>query len=206
MSSRRVRKEGERPEIDMAPGIGNTIQRLRKAYKMSLGDLSEQSGVAKSIISQIERNETNPTINTVWRLSQALDVSMSDVLKADTRPEFLQVQSRYDIPILESQDGLCRLAIFGPLDLVEYMQWYDFTAQPGGELVSEPHQPGCTEHLYILEGEIEVTCSDEVKLARAGEALRYRGDRPHVLRNTGGSRARATMIMVLAPPPEQLRR
>jgi mannose-6-phosphate isomerase-like protein (cupin superfamily) len=171
---------------------------------MSLGDLSEQSGVAKSIISQIERNETNPTIATVWRLSRALDVTMSDVLKADTRPNFLQHQTRYDIPILESQDGLCRLAIFGPLDLVEYMQWYDFTAQPGGELISEPHQPGCSEHLYILEGEIEVTCGGEVKTARAGEALRYRGDRPHRLRNTGEVRARATMIMVLTPPAEQL--
>ena len=39
--------------------------RLRKAYNLSLGELSEQSGVAKSIISQIERNETNPTIGTV---------------------------------------------------------------------------------------------------------------------------------------------
>ena len=206
MSSRRVTKNIERPEIDEAPGIGNTIQRLRKAYKMSLGDLSEQSGVAKSIISQIERNETNPTIATVWRLSRALDVTMSEVLKADTRPSFLQAQTRYDIPILESQDGLCRLAIFGPLDLVEYMQWYDFSAEPGGVLESEPHQPGCTEHLYVLEGEIEVTCNGEVKNAKAGEALRYRGDRPHRLRNPGETRARATMIMVLTPPAGQLPR
>jgi transcriptional regulator with XRE-family HTH domain len=206
MSSRRERKTVERPEIDMGPGIGNTIQRLRKAYKMSLGDLSEQSGVAKSIISQIERNETNPTIATVWRLSRALDVTMSEVLKADTRPNFLQHQTRYDIPILESQDGLCRLAIFGPLDLVEYMQWYDFSAEPGGVLESEPHQPGCAEHLYILEGEIEVTCNGEVKIAKAGEALRYRGDRPHRLRNAGETRARATMIMVLSPPAGQLAR
>jgi XRE family transcriptional regulator, regulator of sulfur utilization len=49
MSTRRARKSGDRAEIDMAPGIGMTIQRLRKAYKMSLGDLSEQSGVAKPI-------------------------------------------------------------------------------------------------------------------------------------------------------------
>jgi XRE family transcriptional regulator, regulator of sulfur utilization len=206
MSSRRERKMSERPEIDMAPGIGKTIQRLRKAYNMSLGDLSEQSGVAKSIISQIERNETNPTIATVWRLSRALDVTMSEVLKADTRPNFVQHQRRYDIPILESQDGLCRLAIFGPLDLVEYMQWYDFSAEPGGILESEPHQPGCTEHLYILEGEIEVTCDGDVKTAKAGEALRYRGDRAHRLRNIGDRRARATMIMVLTPPAEQLAR
>ena len=206
MSSRRARKDGERPETDAAPGIGKTIQRLRKAYNMSLGDLSEQSGVAKSIISQIERNETNPTIATVWRLSRALDVTMSEVLKADTRPNFLQHQTRYDIPILESQDGLCRLAIFGPLDLVEYMQWYDFSAEPGGVLESEPHQPGCTEHLYTLEGEIEVTCNADVMVAKAGEALRYRGDRPHRLRNTGEIRARATMIMVLTPPAGQVPR
>jgi len=54
--------------------LGKTIQRLRKAYNLSLSELAEQSGVAKSIISQIERNETNPTLATIWRLSQALDV------------------------------------------------------------------------------------------------------------------------------------
>ena len=56
--------------------MGKTIQRLRKAYNLSLSELAEQSGVAKSIISQIERNETNPTLATIWRLSQALDVSI----------------------------------------------------------------------------------------------------------------------------------
>ncbi|NBR10997.1 MAG: XRE family transcriptional regulator, partial [Alphaproteobacteria bacterium] len=60
--------------------LGKTIQRLRKAYHLSLSELAEQSGVAKSIISQIERNETNPTLATIWRLSQALDVSIERVL------------------------------------------------------------------------------------------------------------------------------
>ena len=56
--------------------LGKTIQRLRKAYNLSLSELAEQSGVAKSITSQIERNETNPTLATIWRLSQALDSSI----------------------------------------------------------------------------------------------------------------------------------
>ena len=60
--------------------LGRAVQRLRKAQSMSLSDLSEQSGVAKSIISQIEHNETNPTLATIWRLSQALDVSIERVL------------------------------------------------------------------------------------------------------------------------------
>ena len=201
MSTTRGRKPRQMPESEIvAPALGKTIQRLRKAYNMSLGDLSEHSGVAKSIISQIERNETNPTIGTVWRLTKALDTTIDEVLRADTGSNFIEHQKRSAIPILESQDGLCRLAIFGPLNLVEYMQWYDFTAEPGGVLESEPHQPGCIEHLYILEGEIEVTCGDDVKLGKTGEALRYRGDRPHRLRNTGDTQAHATMIMVLGPP------
>src|ERR671932_1198507 len=130
--------------------LGKTVQRLRKAYNLSLGELSEQSGVAKSIISQIERNETNPTIGTVWRLSRALDTTIDEVLKVDDAPIFIEHQTRSGIPILESEDGLCRLAITGPLNLVDWIQWYDFQAKPGGVLESDPHPPGTIEHLYLL--------------------------------------------------------
>lgn len=200
MSTRRGRRAGNISEADFGPSLGKTIQRLRKAYNMSLGDLSEQSGVAKSIISQIERNETNPTIGTVWRLSKALDTTIDEVLRDDATGNFTAHQTRSGVPILESEDGLCRLAIFGPLDLVESTQWYDFVAKPGGTLESEPHQAGTTEHLYLIEGEIEVTCGDEIRVARAGEAIRYRGDRPHRLRNSGAADAHATMILMLRPP------
>lgn len=206
MSTRRGRKLGTISESEVGPSLGKTIQRLRKAYNMSLGDLSEQSGVAKSIISQIERNETNPTISTVWRLSRALDTTIGEVLKNDGSQSFLAHQLKSGVPLLESQDGLCRLSIFGPLDLVEYTQWYDFTAKPGGALESEPHQPGTIEHLYLLKGEIEVTCADEARTAKAGEAIRYRGDRPHKLRNTGTVDAHATMILMLRPPAAEERR
>ena len=60
--------------------LGLAVQRLRKSYGLSLADLSAQSGVAKSIISQIERNETNPTLTTIWRLAHALDVSIESML------------------------------------------------------------------------------------------------------------------------------
>jgi transcriptional regulator with XRE-family HTH domain len=194
---RRGRKSGNAQEVEPAPAIGKTIQRLRKAYNMSLGELSEQSGVAKSIISQIERNETNPTIGTVHRLSRALDTTIHEMLRDDETSNFREHQTKSGIPILESQDGLCRLAIAGPLELVEDLQWYDFQAKPGGILESDPHPPGTVEHLYLLEGELEVTVGKEVKTAKAGEAIRFRGDRPHKLVNTGSTGAHATMVLVL---------
>src|SRR3712207_5705903 len=88
--------------------LGKTVQRLRKAYNLSLSELAEQSGVAKSIISQIERNETNPTLATIWRLSQALDVSIERVLAAADDEPF--VRSEEHTSELQSRQYLvCRL-------------------------------------------------------------------------------------------------
>jgi XRE family transcriptional regulator, regulator of sulfur utilization len=197
MSTRRGKKDPPSQDFDPTPSLGKTIQRLRKAYNMSLGDLSEQSGVAKSIISQIERNETNPTLSTVYRLSRALDTTIDEVLRTDTHQVFVEHQLKSGVPILESQDGLCRLAIAGPLNLVEQVQWYDFKAQHKGVLESDPHPQGTVEHLYMLKGELEVTAGDEVRRIRAGEALRFRGDLPHKVENIGEGEAHATMVLVL---------
>jgi transcriptional regulator with XRE-family HTH domain len=185
-------------EVEMSPVLGKTIQRLRKAYNMSLGELSEQSGVAKSIISQIERNETNPTLGTVYRLSRALDTTIEEVLREeDTASAFLEHQARPAVPILESEDGLCRLAIIGPLNLVDWLQWYDFRAQTAGVLESDPHPKGTVEHLYVIAGTLEVTVGEESRTLKTGEALRYRADRPHKITNTGGEPAHATMVLVV---------
>ena len=177
--------------------LGKTIQRLRKAYNLSLSELSGQSGVAKSIISQIERNETNPTLATIWRLSQALDVSIERVLRAADDEPFLEKSSRGDTPILVSDDGKCRLAIIGWIKTVEWVQWYDFSAEPGGVLESEAHQRGSVESLSVSIGELEVEVGGATERAKAGETLRYRCDRPHTIRNTSQEPASATMVCVL---------
>ena len=65
--------------------LGQAVLKLRKGYGLSLADLSQHSGVAKSIISQIERNETNPTLTTIWRLAHALDVSIELMCAAQRR-------------------------------------------------------------------------------------------------------------------------
>jgi transcriptional regulator with XRE-family HTH domain len=177
--------------------LGKTVQRLRKAYNLSLSELSEQSGVAKSIISQIERNETNPTLATIWRLSQALDVSIERVLQTAGDEPFLEKTSRRDTPILVSEDGKCKLAIIGWIKTVEWVQWYDFSAEPGGVLESEGHQRGSVESLSVTAGELEVEVGGAIERARAGETLRYRCDRPHTVRNVSQETASATMVCIL---------
>lgn len=177
--------------------LGKTIQRLRKAYNLSLSELAEQSGVAKSIISQIERNETNPTLATIWRLSQALDVSIERVLATSDEEPFIEKTSRADTPILMSDDGKVRLAIVGWIKTVEWLQWYELSADPGGVLDSDPHQRGSVESLTVTAGTLEVEVAGTFQRARSGETLRYRCDRPHTVRCVGAEPARAIMVVIM---------
>ena len=180
-----------------SPELGKTIQRLRKAYNLSLGELSEQSGVAKSIISQIERNETNPTLATVGRLSEALDTTIDQILVTEQRTNIIEKSGVTAVPKLTSEDGLCTLAIIGWLNSVKWVQWYDFRADVKGVLESEPHPKGSVENLSVLAGVLEVWVDGDVKVVKAGETLRYRGDLPHKITNVGDVPAHATMVNLL---------
>ena len=188
------------PETEaLSEKLGQTIQRLRTADKMSLGDLSNESGVAKSMISQIEKNETNPTLATLSRLSQALGTSVEAMVSdAPTQTALVQHTKIQDTPLLTSEDGLCELRIIGSIDTIQFVQWYDFKAKPGGLLESSPHPQGSIENLTLLLGELEVTVGSETWRGSQGETLRYRADRPHMIRNIGDTPAHATMVNILA--------
>jgi XRE family transcriptional regulator, regulator of sulfur utilization len=194
MSGPDKRAEFDAGAVALSGQLGKTVQRLRKAYNLSLSELAEQSGVAKSIISQIERNETNPTLATIWRLSQALDVSIERVLASADDEPFIEKTTKVDTPVIISDDGKCRLAVVGWLKTVEWLQWYDFQAEPGGVLESDAHQRGSVECLSILAGEVEVNVGGAVERAGPGETLRYRCDRPHAIRVVSSKPAHATMV------------
>lgn len=189
------------PETDaLGAKLGKTIQRLRTVDKMSLGELSEISGVAKSMISQIEKNETNPSLATLSRLSQALGTSVEAFLvdAPENGTALVQKLGTQDTPLLKSEDGLCELRIIGWIDTVQWAQWYDFKAEAGGKLESSPHPAGSVENLTILSGKLRVTVGDESWDAQTGQTLRYRADQEHAIENIGDTPAHATMVNILA--------
>jgi transcriptional regulator with XRE-family HTH domain len=188
------------PETEALSGkLGETIARLRKADQLSLGELSDISGVAKSMISQIEKNESNPTVATLSRLSQALGTSVEAMFASSpTQSALVQHARVQDIPHITSDDGLCDLRIIGAVETVQFVQVYDFRAQPGGKLISSPHPDGSVENLTLLSGELEVRVELERWTVREGETLRYHADRPHSIHNLTALPAHATMVNILA--------
>src|SRR6202050_255497 len=148
--------------------LGQAVLKLRKGYGLSLADLSQHSGVAKSIISQIERNETNPTLTTIWRLAHALDVSIESMLRGAEEGPFIEHLGRGATPVFVYDDGLCRLAVIGWLKTGDWLQWHDFHAGPGGVLESTAHLRGSVECLSAVEGELEVEVGGTSETVSAG--------------------------------------
>jgi transcriptional regulator with XRE-family HTH domain len=179
------------------PRVGETLAALRQDRALSLDELSRQAGVSKSMLSQIERNQANPTVAVVWRLANALGVPMAELLGADkpVQPAIATVAS-HATPSLRSPDGRCELRILGPIDLAGQFEWYELTVQAGGALESEAHEPGSREHLSVLSGTLEVQSAEALTRLKPGETARYAVDQPHAIRNPGKGAAQALLVVV----------
>src|SRR6266540_6887396 len=79
----------------MAAGavLGANIRALRAQLGLSLSELARRSDIAKGTLSQLENGSGNPTIDTVFSLSNALNVPVSSLLAESVEPEVVLVRS-----------------------------------------------------------------------------------------------------------------
>ncbi len=179
------------------PRVGAALAGLRRQRHLSLDDVSRQAGVSKSMLSQIERGQANPTVAVVWRLATALGVALADLLGEERPAEpLLSTVAAHDTPLLASPDGKCELRILGPIDLAGRFEWYQLTVQAGGALDSRAHEPGSREHLTVHSGALEVRAGAESTRLRAGETARYAVDVPHRIHNPGKTAAQALLVVI----------
>jgi transcriptional regulator with XRE-family HTH domain len=179
------------------PEVGATLQRMRQARSLTLDDLSRAAGVSKSMLSQIERDQANPTIAVAWRLANALGVSIAELLAAQAQPaEAIRVLEAHELPTLPGDHAGYLLRILGPMELAGKFEWYELTLSPNGVLASNPHDPGVTEHLTLLQGALELEVDGEKKKLKSGTTARYPADRNHAIRNLGKSEAKALLVVI----------
>lgn len=187
---------------DTPPDIGQKIKQLRSAKNLTLDHLAGKSGVSKSMLSQIERNKTNPTVGTLWSLTQALGIDIGELLKNKLEKKEtgkkITIMKAHQTPEIQSADGKCVLRILGPVNLVSNIEWYDIVIEKGGILSSDPHSKGTYEHLTVLEGQIDVESDGENQILNSGDTARYSADVYHHIKNIGAGDAHA-ILMVYSP-------
>jgi len=188
---------GARGLASTPPRVGETLQRLRLARKMTLEQLSQAAGVSKSMLSEIERDKANPTIAVAWRLANALGLGLNQLFTAGHRDqETVRVLARHETPSLTAADEKHVLKILGPMELAGRFEWYDLTLVPDGALSSDGHDPGTLEHLTMLSGTVDVTVAGTSKRVRIGETARYSADQTHTISNVGKTAARGLLVVI----------
>ncbi len=128
-----------------APDIGPIIQRERKARHLTLERLAQLSGVSRSMLSQIERGESNPTFAVLWGLTQALKIDLADLISggvAHGQANSVDVVTVAHTPEIKSPEGHWRLRILSPPALAGRVEWYEVEIAPRGKLASAPHAAG----------------------------------------------------------------
>lgn len=181
------------------PDIATTIKELRSARSLTLDQLAATSGISKSMLSQIERNKTNPTVGTLWSLTQALGIDIAELLGAESKAEvpenLITTMKAHQTPEIQSADGKCILKILGPHNLVSHMEWYEVDMQKGGVLDSESHAIGTVEHITILEGTVTISTGSETDILQKGDTARYAADVHHYIKNHSQVPAKAILIV-----------
>lgn len=173
--------------------VAANIRRLRGERNLSLDELARLSGVSKSMLALIERGAGNPTISTLWKLSNGMKVPF-DALTVRPKAAYELVRTADIEPILEDGGRVKNYPIF-PDDEDRRFAVYVLALAPGSSWQSEPHLRGTTEFITVFRGTLEVRAQDRHFCVSPGESIRFRGDVPHAYRNAGEDAVHLHMIL-----------
>ncbi|MGX1787896.1 helix-turn-helix domain-containing protein [Bosea sp. NPDC055332] len=182
-----------------APEIGPMLQRQRRARGLTLQQLAALSGVSKSMLSQIERGEANPTFAVLWSLTRGLQIDFAALLRGNEDAgsgSAIEVLPSQHTPAIRSADGCCQLRILSPPGLAGAIEWYDVEIAGHGRLDSAAHAAGSVEHVTVLSGQLVITSGASRYPVKVGETARYPVDVPHSIGNEQDEPARGLMVLL----------
>ncbi|WP_376870543.1 helix-turn-helix domain-containing protein [Albirhodobacter sp. R86504] len=176
---------------ELAERLATRLKDERASKGLSLDALSKLSGVSRSMLSQIERGESSPTVAILWNLTRALNIDFSTLLdqSAQSSQPILEVLTAHNTPVIRNHEADCEIRILSSVDAVGETEVYDIRFGQDATLDSAPHETGTIEHLTVLEGSLLVTSADQTVTASLGDTIRYRADLAHTIRALAPSRA-----------------
>ncbi len=181
---------------DLELAIGARIKHLRIARGLTLDELANASAVSRAMISRIERAEASPTASLLSRLCAALGLSLSAFFAEDDNDVSPLARRDQQAVWRDPETGYVRRAVSPPgtgskVDLVEVVF-------PVGARVSFPPNSaslGMTQHVWLFEGEMEVTHRDITHRLMPGDCLYMGVGDGHAFHNPGEAPARYCVIL-----------
>lgn len=175
--------------------IGLKIRKRRLDYSLSLRDLAARTGLTASFISQIERGVTNPSLNSLRKVAEALDVPLLFFLADISKKS--PVVRRNARPRLELEGLTVMYEMLTP-DLSHKMEALIGTLECGSGNVVRPLKTPTEEIIFVLSGSLRVGVSGEEFVLEEGDSIYFEGSQLNEL--SCASDKRVTWISVITPP------
>jgi transcriptional regulator with XRE-family HTH domain len=176
--------------LDFAKHLAQRVAALRARQGLSLQELALLSGVSRSMISQIERCETNPTALVLDRLASALGVTLTQLLEpaGNASPLSKRLQQ---LVWKDPETGYERRSVSPPghpsrLRLIEVI----FPA--GARIAYEPNAAPVPidQQVWLLQGQMQITVNGQMHALQTGDCLAMTIDQPIVFFNPSNKAAR----------------
>jgi transcriptional regulator with XRE-family HTH domain len=165
------------------------VRQLRKKKGWTLEQLSAACGVSRSMLSQIERNQANPTLGVAFRIAQAFGMSLGNLVDVPDASPTIDVIRADDRTYHYRQEKDCRIRTLSPLHLEKDVEFYEVVLKPGGVLRSAAHFGGTREFITVQQGSVRVTSNDDTADLQRGDSAHFPADVAHSIENTGKQEA-----------------
>ena len=179
---------------DLAPVVGVNLRRLRTRRGLSLERLAQLSGVSRAMLGQIERGQSAPTINVLWKIARALEVTFSALISTRTQSGALVLRAGAS-KILTSKDRSFSSRALFPFDEPRRVEFYELRLAPGSVEDADAHPPGTSENLVLTAGTLEIDVAGDTHRLETGDSILFEADTPHAYRNPG--RVESVMYLVM---------
>ena len=187
-------QRGSFPFDHASKHFSRRLKQLRNARGWSLDALANVSGVSRSMLSQVERNQANPTLAVAFRIARAFEMSLGELAETPGATSSIQVIRAADRAYHYRSDPDCKIRTLSPLHLEKDVEFYEVQLREGGALRSRAHFAGTREFLTVSKGRVRVESGTDSEELQRGDSVTYRADIPHAIENVG--RGEALLFLV----------
>src|SRR4030042_4725949 len=173
------------------PKVGFRLRELRDRQGLSLRALAERCGLSINAISQSERSENSPTVSSLHRLSNALNVPITDFFQEETRQTIVFVKR--DLGLRSQSDGVVMESLGIGL-FNQQLEPFLMKIEPGITNIDDPVAHPGEEFIHCMEGEVEYWVENRVFQLGGGDSLLFDAKQPHGYRNQ--SHKPVTILMI----------
>jgi transcriptional regulator with XRE-family HTH domain len=182
----------------MPPGkkrqpIGKRLLKLRRDKKLTLKHLANETGLATTYISQIEKGEVIPPVAVILQLSRALEIDSSILLKEEKVRATKKATEDY-----EKRTEDYSYQTLTPEARNKHLKAFKILIDPKSEHKGVSYQHLGEEFQYVIKGKVEVMVGENRNVLGPGESLHFNSSIVHKLRNI--SSEMAELLVVLYTP------